>query len=928
MTQLRVWDFGAPRKSQYLNDHFVGIVPTKRVYDGYNVRETGPASLNLDIKLDGSPTSILMTEEGVRIEETSDLSNAVTIAPHPTLDRIDYVVAAHQYTNTNIPQTYEVIEGTAGSPPAPPASVPQYKVLLATVYVPAGATVITNDLINQSNTVNLGDSIGRDDFLELRPDPQNTPGNTVFINAGTYVKSDGTDVISVPDDVGSALFFPPVTAAGRERYDLLGLDDTGTAVIVPGAEASAGFGDAPVYPTDVQIIAEVLINEVSVVSISQLDIRDVRFFFNLGGGGGGGGDCCSGIVDYEIYAATAQQDVFDLGFTFAVASDRLHVLVNGVKQIIGADYVETDDDTITFTVNRSLGEYVEFVYYGSAGCPTVRCPAPTVYENHISTANQTVFNLSTGYLVGKNSLWVLVNGVRQGVGTQIAETNATTVTFFTPLLAGQEVTFIQMGEGGGNIVTSRQEFTATTSQTLFTLTFSYVGGQNELFVWAAGALMQVGVDYTETGPTAITFNVGRPAGQQVVVARIGTSSAAALRLWEKQTAVGSQTVFNLLGTYVPGGHGLQVYQEGSLLTVIDDYTETSPNAVTLVAPATVGDTLIFMVPGGDVVACSTGSDLGVEDEGIVQGLAQIMDFTGTGVTATVAAGKATVNIPGGAGLLWQVIAANTPAVNGNGYLINAGGNVTVTLPASPSEGQQVGIADAAGMAETYILTIDRNGENIRGNMGNLILDKNWSAIVLVYVNASSGWVASGEFDQQGGGGVPSGSLFYGVYDTAPLGFILLTTASYISTIGNAGSGADRANADTVDLFGLVWNSMADAQAPVSGGRGASAVADFTANKTITIPDVRGRSFLGTGQGATLTDRVHGDSSGAETHQLSTAELASHAHLSQLGVFTAGGNYPMGATVPNGFQTNSLNSGSSVPHNNMQPWLALNVICKL
>ena len=645
MTQLRIWDFGAPRKSEYLNDHFVGVVPTKRVYRGYNVVETSPPSLNLNINV-SFDSSVLVTDQGVRVEETANILNAVTIAPDPVLDRIDWVLASHEYTNSNNQQTYEVLEGTAGAPPIPPSSVPAHKVLLATVYVPAGATVITNDLINISEHVSLGTAIDRGGFLELRPDPQQSLNDTVFINAGTYVKSDGTDVVTVPDDVGSGVAFAAVTSPGRERYDLLGLDDTGSAVIVQGVEAAAGFGDAPAYPTDLQIIAEVFINESSSVSISQQDIRDVRFFFNLGGGAGGGGDCCSGIVNYEIYVATPQQNTFDLGFTYSVGSDRLHVLLNGVKQILGVNYVETDDDTITFLFNLNSGENVEFIYYGAAGCPTVRCPAPTVYERHVSAANQTVFNLATGYQVGTNSLWVLVNGVRQTVGTDFTETNATTVTFSSPLVAGIEVVFIQMGEGGGNVVTSRQEFSSTTGQTLFDLTFSYVGGQNELFVWAAGSLMQEGIDYTETSPTSITFNVGRPNGQQVVVARIGTSNAGALRLWEKQTAVAGQSVFNLLGSYTPAGHGLQVFKEGSMLTVIDDYTETSINSVSLVAPAVGGETFIFMVSGGDVIACTPGTDLGVKDEGVVQGLATTMDFVGSGVTAQVLSGAATVTIPG------------------------------------------------------------------------------------------------------------------------------------------------------------------------------------------------------------------------------------------------------------------------------------------
>jgi hypothetical protein len=58
------------------------------------------------------------------------------------------------------------------------------------------------------------------------------------------------------------------------------------------------------------------------------------------------------------------------------------------------------------------------------------------------------------------------------------------------------------------------------------------------------------------------------------------------------------------------------------------------------------------------------------------------------------------------------------------------------------------------------------------------------------------------------------------------------------TIGSATSGAtERANADTEALFLYLWG--ADANLFVSGGRGANAAADWTANKTIALPDWRG-----------------------------------------------------------------------------------------
>jgi len=63
------------------------------------------------------------------------------------------------------------------------------------------------------------------------------------------------------------------------------------------------------------------------------------------------------------------------------------------------------------------------------------------------------------------------------------------------------------------------------------------------------------------------------------------------------------------------------------------------------------------------------------------------------------------------------------------------------------------------------------------------------------------------------------------------------------TIGSATSGAsERANADTQALFEYLWTT--DANLTVSTGRGASANADWVANKTIALPDMRGKVMAG------------------------------------------------------------------------------------
>lgn len=63
------------------------------------------------------------------------------------------------------------------------------------------------------------------------------------------------------------------------------------------------------------------------------------------------------------------------------------------------------------------------------------------------------------------------------------------------------------------------------------------------------------------------------------------------------------------------------------------------------------------------------------------------------------------------------------------------------------------------------------------------------------------------------------------------------------TIGNDSSAATtRANQDTYPLYKLIWEKIINAWAPVIGGRGASAAADFAANKQLMLPKVLGNAM--------------------------------------------------------------------------------------
>jgi len=105
------------------------------------------------------------------------------------------------------------------------------------------------------------------------------------------------------------------------------------------------------------------------------------------------------------------------------------------------------------------------------------------------------------------------------------------------------------------------------------------------------------------------------------------------------------------------------------------------------------------------------------------------------------------------GLIWQVISTDTTAISGNGYLIDASsGDVTLTLPASPSAGDMVGVCDAYGKATTNTITVARNGSNIEGYVEDLIVDIDNAGFILVYTDATRGWKVVSEI---GNGGLPT-----------------------------------------------------------------------------------------------------------------------------------------------------------------------------
>ena len=448
---------------------------------------------------------------------------------------------------------------------------------------------------------------------------------------------------------------------------------------------------------------------------------------------------------------------------------------------------------------------------------------------------------------GAQEVTIAASGGSQGItiqdeGTPLS-TLATTLNFtgsgVTASGTGATKTIDVTGGGSGTVTIEKNVYTGNGSTTTFN-TSSAIANENNVQIYIDG-VYQSKDNYTTSGST-VTMATAPGNGTSVELIQFVSISGNVVAV-DNFTGNGSTTAFNLTLS-VSNKNNTQVYIDG---VYQDKSTYTISGATLTFSPAPGNGAKIEVV---HIKASSSGSGSGVSWDSSIQ-------------------------------------TSNFTATAGEGYFVNtAGGAITVTLPASPSLGDEVSIVDYTGTFATNNLTINPNGNKIRGGTVNKILNANNKALTLVFTDSTEGWVISSAASDDDLGSAP--------YSIDAL--IVAGGGGAAQGAGNGGGGAGGL------LTGTIANQISGVQYTITVGAGG-AIANSGYN---TAGNDGSNSSIAIAGGATHTSNG-GGRGGADTPATPTANAG--------GSGGGGGGATINGTNTNGGASNQGNSSPLTGHGN-------------
>jgi len=262
----------------------------------------------------------------------------------------------------------------------------------------------------------------------------------------------------------------------------------------------------------------------------------------------------------------------------------------------------------------------------------------------------------------------------------------------------------------------------------------------------------------------------------------------------------------------------------------------------------------------------------------------------------------------------SVKTADFTAVANEGYLVNTTSSaITVTLPSSPSLGDEVLIIDYAGTFGTNNVTLT-SSDNIQGASNDRAVKKNNNSVKLIYSDATKGWLVGsasetdsigsalpssftvdylvvagggpgGDGNDSGGGGAGGLRTSYGSTSgggaSAETSLSLSSATNYTVTVGAGGSGGSSTNGYD-STFSTITSNGGGAGGDnntsnydgLSGGSGGGGDNDAGAGGSGTA----GQGYAGGDGGGTNVEGGGGGGAGAAGASASSGSSAGGAGL--------------------------------------------------
>ena len=117
---------------------------------------------------------------------------------------------------------------------------------------------------------------------------------------------------------------------------------------------------------------------------------------------------------------------------------------------------------------------------------------------------------------------------------------------------------------------------------------------------------------------------------------------------------------------------------------------------------------------------------------------KVASVTGSGTTGVGQLSFAEVS----GGTAWQSVATTSATMTaGYGYFVDTtSAAITMTLPSSATQGDEISIIDYAGTFDSNNLTVGRNSHKIQGASADLTVSTERAGFTLVYVDSTQGWL--------------------------------------------------------------------------------------------------------------------------------------------------------------------------------------------